>query len=67
MFWTWGVFSRGGVRTNGHCDNLRVRVVGEGAGPNDTMNLERGVLEKRCWTESSTITHAHYGSLERGV
>lgn len=46
MFWTWGVFSRGGVRTNGHCDNLRVRSVGEGAGPNDTMNLKRGVLEK---------------------
>lgn len=38
--------SRGGAWTPRRCDNLRERLVGEGAGPNGTTNLERGVLEK---------------------
>ena len=37
---------RGGAWTTRRCDNLRGRLVGEGAGPNGTTNLERGVLEK---------------------
>lgn len=35
--------SRGGARTTRHCDSLRGRLVGEGAGPSGAANLERGV------------------------
>jgi hypothetical protein len=37
--------NRGGAETTRHCDNLEGRLVGEGAGPNGTADLERGV----CW------------------